>query len=406
VWDSWGLDGPGGKGKGAYEFWEFVKVGQNPSGGNIIGVGDALTAAEVTELNAIRAEYGDASISRDTVVFSDNHGEFMVTANGDFKLDYSECATNAISGGKHCKPGDKVGSSTIEATVDYPEFRGKHPPVKSNPVTIDWEWGGYKDVTIEDGETPQFKYLVFHALDRDGFCYFNKAVGTRSLHPVLSELDDDATIGAKDPVESVDFLIDAGEGIITDASIPAGTTLGDFLNVDGNRQFVTGLPTFSTARNTTLKEFDFSPLAAAEQTDECQAWIKVSNSLLGIVNFLVVAHDDEGDIGFDRIIDLQDTATYTLNFRWSLITWNGADNIPVTDALRGTGANDAGNDIFDQVTAVYGWEQSSQDWLGFFPSGVDVPGANDLTALRQGSAYWIAIKAPGPVTWTYATNVD
>ena len=92
--------------------------------------------------------------------------------------------------------------------------------------------------------------------------------------------------------------------------------------------------------------------------------------------------------------------------RWSLITWNGADNIPVTDALRGTGANDAGNDIFDQVTAVYGWNQEGQDWLGFFPSGVDVPGANDLTALRQGSAYWIAIKAPGPVTWTYATNVD
>jgi hypothetical protein len=396
LWDSWALDGPGGAGKGPYEFWEFARIGTN-----IIGVGDALTAAEVDILNDIRAYYGDPSIARDGVVFSDNHGEFMVTANGDFKLDYSECATNAIAGGKHCHPGDLVGSSTITATVDYPEFRGKHPPVASNAVTVDWTWGGYKDVTIEAGETPQFAYIVFHALDRDGFCYFNEAVGTRSLHPVLTELDDNATIGTEttDPVESVDFLIDSGQGIIVDRS-------GGELNVDGNRQFATGVPTFSTARNTTLKEFDFSPSASAEQTDECQAWVKVSNSLLGVVNFLVVAHDDEGDIGFDRVVDLQGTATYTLNFRWSLITWNGADNIPVTDALRGTGANDAGNDIFDQVTAVYGWEQSSQDWLGFFPSGVDVPGANDLTNLRQGSAYWIAIKAPGPVTWTYATNVD
>jgi hypothetical protein len=396
VWDSWGLDGPGGtQGQGAYNFWQFARRDVN-----IVGVGDALTNLERAELQAIRDYYGDQSITRDAVVISDNHGEFMVTANGDFKLDYSECATNAIAGGKHCKPGDLVGTSTITATVDYPEFRGKHPPVASNAVTVEWTWGGYKDVTIEDGETPQFKYLVFHALDRDGFCSVNTAVGTRSLHPVLSSLDEAATIGVNDPVETVDFLIDAGEGIITDQAS------GGSLNRDGNRQFATGVRTFSTAVNTTLKEFPFSPLAAAEQTDECQAWVKVSNSLLGIVNFLVVAHDDEGDIGFDRIIDLQGTATYTLNFRWSLITWNGADNIPVADAIGGTGANDSGNDISANVTAIYGWDQASQDWLGYFPSGVSVPGANDLTNLRQGSAYWIAITAPGPVTWTYATNVD
>ncbi|MCK9518605.1 MAG: hypothetical protein M0R74_06200, partial [Dehalococcoidia bacterium] len=86
-------------------------------------------------------------------------------------------------------------------------------------------------------------------------------------------------------------------------------------------------------------------------------------------------------------------------------TWIGANNIPVADALAGSGANGAGNDISDQVTAIYGWEASSQSWLAFFP-GVDVPGANDLTVLQNGQAYWIAIKAPGPVSWTVATNVD
>jgi hypothetical protein len=190
-------------------------------------------------------------------------------------------------------------------------------------------------------------------------------------------------------VESVDFLIDAGEGIIVSTS--GGGTIND------GAQFATGVPTFDTA--------DFPSLQKGGVAGECQAWIRVSNSLLGILNVLVRAHDDEGDIGFDVIVDLQTTMDYTLTFRWSLITWAGADNIPVADALHGTGANEAGNDIYDSVTAVYGWNQAAQEWLAFFPSGVNVPGANDLLTLDNGAAYWIAIEAPGPVTWTIAKNV-
>jgi len=171
--------------------------------------------------------------------------------------------------------------------------------------------------------------------------------------------------------------------------------------------------TFSVFDNepalTGIKEFPLSPLAAAGQTDECQAWIKVSNSLLGVVNVLAIAHDDEGNIGFDKVIDLTNTTSYTLNFRWSLITWAGANNIPVMDALKGTGTsglNPGGNDISASVTAIYGWDQAAQQWLGFFPTGVNVPGANDLTALKTGQAYWIAITGPGSVTWTIASNVS
>ena len=123
----------------------------------------------------------------------------------------------------------------------------------------------------------------------------------------------------------------------------------------------------------------------------------------------VVGTDDEGDIGFDRVVDLMNTMSYTLNFRWSLITWAGADAIPVADALKGTGTsgkNPGGNDISASVTAIYGWNAAAQQWLGYFPSGVNVPGANDLTGLNEGDAYWIAITGPSSVTWTIATNVN
>ncbi len=399
-WDTWGNDGPGGNGDGSYAFWQPAIIGSNSA-----GFGDTFTSAQTTELNAIRSAYGDGTIARDLVVYSDNHGEFMVTANGDYRTDLTACTTNVLAGGKHCAPGDHVGTGTITATVDYPDFRGKHFPVLSNSATVTWTWGGYKDVTVEAGETDQFKYVVFHALDRDGFCYASAASWTTLLHPVLSSIDDDYTIGSVDPIETVDFLIDSGEGIIIGQS--------DQGTINDGKQFATGLWTFSTAVNdpatTGIKEFPLSSLAASGATDECQAWIKVSNSLLGVLNVLTIAHDDEGNIGFDKIIDLTNTTSYTLNFRWSLVTWAGADAITVNDAIKGTGTsgkNPGGNDISASVTAIYGWDASAQQWLGFFPSGVNVPGANDLTSLKTGQAYWIAITGPSSVTWTIASNVN
>ena len=430
LWCSWAND------DGWYPFWDSVLTNRFP---NSLA---SSAHANSTELAQIQGQYGP-TIGRILNVYSDNHGEAMVFANGDFRLTYDDCDTNVIGGGKHCTIGDKVGTSNVFAVADYPDFK-KKPQIASTPVAITWTWGGYKEVTIEAGETDQFKYVVFHALDRDEFCsiplvqaqaydlgansqfegtavaggvndralkpvYLTAATGgtltfvntaiphlvTRSvsLHPVLSSLDALNTIGANDPVESVDFIVDAGEGIVLTTSNGTG-------NIDPTKRFVTGVPTYSTALNTTIKEFPTLHGSA----DECQAWIRVSNSLLGILNVIVVAHDDEGDIGFDTIVDFSGTADYTLTFRWSLITYAGP-TVPVTDALKGTGANDAGNDIFDQVTAVYGWDQAAQQWLGFFPSGVDVPGANDLTQLETGKAYWIAIKGPGNVTWTVATNV-
>jgi hypothetical protein len=512
LWDSFGPDGVDLLGQGVYEFWvalpQFLGWNWAPSDPRSVGTNPqfvydtSVASIERVELAQIRAAYANPystlkvqndaegqqdarAIGRTLVVFSDNHGEFMVAANGDFKLTYNDCATNLFGGptSHHCDVDDVVGTSTAVATVDYPDFRGKHFPLKSNTANITWTWGGYKDVRIHDDPTDieQFKYIVFHALDRDGFCRLPE--GTVSLHPVLSAADahnvvggsgaftatkvsattltdvvtltatalrvastsglaigdyividnelmqitaitsgtqlsvlrisgtaathssgtvvflaEDVVFSGGDPVETVDFLIDSGEGIIVGTS-GSGT-------INDGKQFAEGVRTFSTFLNNPASSgiIEFDPLIPGA-TDECQAWIKVSNSLLGILNVLSTAHDDEGNIGFDRIVDFSSTASYTLTFRWSLITWAGQDGISPSDALRGTVGEDS-NDIIDEVTAVYGWNQSSQTWLAFFPAGVSVPGANDLTALVTGDAYWIAIKGPDPVTWTIATDVD
>ncbi len=395
LWNSW-------NGQGAYTFWTAAVVGTNSA-----GIGDAtVTATQATELAAIRTAFTDSSIARDLVVYSDNHGEFMVTANGDFKTDLSACATNALAGGKLCATGDEVGTGTISAVADYPQFK-KHFPVASNTAEVTWTWGGYKDVTVEAGETDQFKYVVFHAMDRDGFCS-NAATGAVLLHPVLTSNVNNTF--NNNPSETIDFLIDSGEGIILSTS--GGNVGGSVAGaVNDGKQFAQGVPTYSVADEaaaaTGKKVFPLSDLAGEGQVDECQAWIKVSNSLLGTLNVLTVAHNDEGNEGFDRVIDLTGTTSYTLNFRWSLITWAGANNISVADAIKGGEgtANPDGNDISAQVTAIYGWNQSAQTWLGFFPTGVDVPGANNLNTLTTGQAYWIAITGPGSVTWTVTTDV-
>ncbi len=379
-----------------------VLIGTNP-----LGVTDtSVTSLQNTELAGIRATYGpDGTIARNLVIYTDNHGEGMVIANGDFKLDYSGCATNALAGGKHCKPGDKVGTSTITAVADYPDFRNKHYPLLSNVATVNWTWGGYKDVTVEpDPLSTQYKYIVFHATDRDGFCY-NFGV-YELLHPVLTADHNNAyningSTGLTNPSELIDFMIDSGEGIIINTS--AGS-LSTIVGYGGSRTSALGLPTYSTYLNepalTGVVEFPVSSLASAGAIDECQAWIKISNSLLSVTDVLVIAHDDEGDIGFDKIVDLTNTQSYTLNFRWSLITWPGKDGIAVGDALK------ANTDITSSVTAVYGWDQAAQKWLAYFPAGVPVPGANDLTKLELGDAYWVAITGPASVTWTITTNVN
>jgi len=82
-------------------------------------------------------------------VYSDNHGEAMVWLNGDWNLNLSAWDDK---GGADVPFGTRVGSTTVEAMVDYPYVRA-NSPIYSNTVTKDWVWGGEvvgTDETIED----------------------------------------------------------------------------------------------------------------------------------------------------------------------------------------------------------------------------------------------------------------
>ncbi|GIW15856.1 MAG: hypothetical protein KatS3mg063_1709 [Tepidiforma sp.] len=212
----------------------------------------------------------------------------------------------------------------------------------------------------------QFVTVVFHALDRDGFC--QPPAGAVSLHPVLNM--------------PVDFIIEAGDGIIIETS-SGGIAPG--------RQ-ATGVRTFSTAANAAAGSpvRSFPPLRDGV-ADECQAWVRISQSIPGPLRVLVLAPGDGGgQVGWVAEAGRETATTVPLQFRWTLVTWTGPATAPA-QALQGVSGA--------QVTAIYGWETASQAWLAYFPAGANVPGANTLTSLEPGKAYWVAIAGPGGGSW-------
>ncbi len=246
------------------------------------------------------------------------------------------------------------------------------PRFESGPDTA-LAAGGPVTFAVEDLDGSQFVFVVFHALDRDGFC--QPPDGAVSFHPVIGL--------------PVDFVIETGDGVIIESS--------DGLSAYGRT--AKDVETFSTSVNAASASpiRSFPPLVDGV-TDECQAWIRVSQSIPGPLRVLVTAPgDDGGSIGFVADLARPTGQTLSLNFRWSLITWSGTDGITPGAALKGPTGD---NDITSNTSAIYGWDASTQRWLGYFPSGADVPGANDLSSLKAGTAYWIAVTGPGGVSWT------
>ncbi len=277
-WNSWG--GPGAK-AGQYEFWTSLA----DSSAEVLSCAGPSSGAYYVPAGG-SDPCGDGSGVRTggyswTKVYTDNHGEAMTWVNGDANLGFSECDSSAggtdpdhmivLLSGYYCENGDKVGHSTIRASVDYPDKR-KHFAIMSNEVDIDWTWGGIKEVTIEPGENAQFNYVVFHVTDRDGYCG-----NSPSLHPVLGK--------------RVNFVIDSPNGII-------------FPNADGHPAALLGTWGGRLAATYTFDTADSAlTITPTLSDDECQAWIHITESLLQPVNVLVIAYDPEGTVTFDKIVN-------------------------------------------------------------------------------------------------------
>jgi hypothetical protein len=256
--------------------------------------------------------------------------------------------------------------------------------------------GSYTDSQVQQ-DGARVSYVVFHAVDRDGFCDA-AAFGAVSLHPVLTDAPNDTMVngatGLPNPRATLDVFVDSGDGVIVETNMgPAGGV-----------RTLTGLKTFSTYDNVQLGSpvKAFAPLQK-DIPDECQAWVKIVSSLGQPANVLMIFHDDEGDLGFDNVVNAPRTASVLLNPRWNLVSWQGPDAAPVADALSGTGSAGGGSDITASVSAVYGWDNATGTWLAYFPGAGGVPGASTLTSLKAGQPYWFAVSGSSPMQWTVRT---
>jgi hypothetical protein len=111
---------------------------------------------------------------------------------------------------------------------------------------------------VVNTDSPAVKYVVAHLRDRDGYCdaaAFNNVLG-----------------------ESVRFEVDAGGGVIVEAQ-------GQPAVLSSNRRFATAT-TFDTVDDLG-NPVNVGITQTVVDVDECQAWIKVSNSLLEPVNVIV-----------------------------------------------------------------------------------------------------------------------
>ncbi|WP_322797105.1 Calx-beta domain-containing protein [Tepidiforma sp.] len=98
------------------------------------------------------------------------------------------------------------------------------------------------------------------------------------------------------------------------------------------------------------------------------------------------------------------TIQYTLYRTFTLIVWTGADNKSIAQAIGGT--QQGTTNVSGLIGAIWLFNPQTQAWLGYFPGSEGVPGANDFTTFRSGTAYFIALRptAPAVVNWTAPAN--
>lgn len=211
-----------------------------------------------SEVGKIPDAAGNVRRDRSLLDHTDTAGVAAVDIFGDYNLSFEGCTANALTGSPHCKLGDVVGHTRYYAVADYPQNPGKQPQATSAVQTTEWTWGGFKQVTVINTDDPTQKYIVAHLMDRDGYCdaaSWNNTLGVR-----------------------VQFQIDSGDGIFVEAQ-------GQPAEISANKR-TAWATTYDTVDDLGNKVHE--DIAKKTVGDgECQAWVKVSDSLLSPVNVVV-----------------------------------------------------------------------------------------------------------------------
>jgi len=287
------------------------------------------------------------------IITQSGAGGASVGASGDFNLSFEGCDKNVHTGNPYCKVGDVVGHTRYHVIADYPEMTGQLPPLGSEVVQTNWTWGGFKQVTIVDTDAPSVKYVVAHVTDRYGVCDAIPPFNVRGV--------------------SLKWEIDAGNGSIIEGQ-------GQPAPVDAGRRSA-HTTTFDTAD--TANEAIVKTVVAA---GECQAWIKLTNSLLTPTNVRVtfpapLPLDEEGEIVLDVTVDFGAQVNKLLEAGWNLVTAGRSGSI--RSAMSGNEA---------KVSAIYTWDPVASNWKLFVPGGPAFLSAFDQ--FEAGRAYWVQVKQP------------
>ncbi|MCY4619433.1 MAG: peroxidase [Chloroflexi bacterium] len=78
----------------------------------------------------------------------------------------------------------------------------------------------------------------------------------------------------------------------------------------------------------------------------------------------------------------------------SQFEWIGLDGLSIREALLGVGGP---TDVNDLVSAIYLWNELTQQWDGYFPRLDQYQGFNTLGRFQTGGFYWIDVAEP--ITW-------
>jgi len=333
--------------------------------------------------------------------YTDNRGEGMFFANGDYNLSFVDCPLDPVSGTPVCDQGDVVGESNITVIGDYPYFR-KHSAVQSNDVVKTWEWGGFKRVSHERIDATHIA-IIAHLVDRDGFCKYKvKSDPTASKGVTFSP--------SLNPVqgEEIEFILNTEVGSIIDVS-PNG--LYSAPHVPLGTASVTGLAdgvTINRSEAVALAEDErvldyYDEARPVREDEECQAWVVIQHPLGEDPDVSVIFHDPEGDVVLhwpvaELIVGL-------------VQGWNDVcyvdDDADVEDAMA---------DFIDDVLAVYLYDATDTEdaWKAFFPDNADLSDLDvllpydQLFVLMAASADWAqAIQAlPDDVVLVGASAED